>query len=258
MLKKEFQKFKKFVFDLDGTVWYWDELVPGAKEVIETLQEDGKEVFFLTNNSMLSPEGFFRKLEEFGLKTDVFHIISSSEIILNYLREKKANKIFCMSLKETEDYFKNNGLEISEDPDYVVVIYNREGDMKIMKAAELVSRGVPFITNATGKVWVLKDKRLPGTGIFVEKVENLSGGKVEVVGKPSDFSVLYTKNKYSLNPEETIMFGDSLNSDRNFARKSGWKFGFVLTGEYTKSDSEKLNDNEKPDFILDSVKDIFK
>ncbi len=253
MLKKEFRKFRNFVFDLDGTVWYWDELIPGVKETIEHLQKEGREIYFVTNNSMLSPEGFLKKLKGFGLKTDIFHITSSPEMVLEYLKKKGAKKIFCMSLKETRDYFKRNGLEISEEPDCVVVNYNEEGEEKIKKAAEFVSKGIPFITNATGKLWVLSGKKLPGTGVFVEKVEKLSGMKVEVVGKPSDFSVSYVRNKYSLNPEETVMFGDSLNSDIKFARKLGWAFAFVLTGEYTGEDLEKIE--EKPDFVLESVKD---
>ncbi|UCG95171.1 MAG: HAD hydrolase-like protein [archaeon] len=119
----------------------------------------------------------------------------------------------------------------------------------------MVSRGVPAVTNGRGKVWALKDKRLPGTGVYVEKVENMSGRRVEVAGKPSDFSVGYVKSKFKLNPKETVFFGDSLNSDMKFARKLGWAFAFALTGEYGREDLEKV---EKPDFVLENLREILK
>ncbi|UCG95172.1 MAG: hypothetical protein JSV92_03965 [archaeon] len=90
MLREEFSGFKNFVFDLDGTVWYWDQLVPGAKEALETAAAEGKEIYFVTNNSMLSPEGFVRKLEKLGVKTETSRLVCSPEIIVHYLKEKNA------------------------------------------------------------------------------------------------------------------------------------------------------------------------
>ena len=257
MLRKEFGQFKNFVFDIDGTIWYWDELIEGAKEAIEALRAEGKEVFFVTNNSMLSPEGFVKKLKSLGIETDKFHVTCSNEMIVTYLKENGVKRIFCLALEEAKKYFKESGFEFSESaPECVVIIYNEESEEKLRKAAELMREGVPAITNATGKKWVLKGKVLPGTGVFVEKVEKLSGKKVEIVGKPSDFSVAYVKNKYNLNPSETIFFGDSLNSDRLFAKKLGWRFAFVLTGEYTMEDLAALPENDRPEFVIDSVKEI--
>ncbi len=245
--------FRNFVFDLDGTVWYWDRLVPGAREFLDKLHKEGKQVYFVTNNSMLSPSGFVSKLESLGIITEEFRLTCSLELILQYLRQEGARKIFCVSKKEAKEYFVREGMELSEEPDYVVVVYNDEQE-RLEKAAKLVSRGTPFITNATGMKWPLGGRTLPGVGVFVKKVEELSGAKAEVIGKPSDFSVSYVKNKYGLEPGETIFFGDSLKSDLEFAKKLGWAFAFVATGEYTKEDLKKLA-GKKPDFVLEKLGD---
>ena len=39
--------FKGFIFDLDGTVYRGDSLIPGADRVIRLLREKGKKVVFL-------------------------------------------------------------------------------------------------------------------------------------------------------------------------------------------------------------------
>jgi ribonucleotide monophosphatase NagD (HAD superfamily) len=40
-----------FVFDLDGCVWQGERLNPGAAETLAALQQAGRGVAYLTNNS---------------------------------------------------------------------------------------------------------------------------------------------------------------------------------------------------------------
>ena len=87
-----FEKYKCFVFDLDGTIWWWSELCPGAKEVVDTLRDEGKEVYFLTNNSMLSPQGFVERLGKLGIKTEVDKIICPADFIATFLTFNKLIK----------------------------------------------------------------------------------------------------------------------------------------------------------------------
>jgi len=254
MLKKEFQKFKNFVFDLDGTFWYWDELTPGARELYELLRKEGKEVYFVSNNSMLPPHEYDEKLKELGVDVEPERITCSVEIIAKYLKENKMKKIFCLSRPEVRDFFAESGFEITEDADCVVVTYHDIEDGEVRKAAEIARGGVPIITNAKGMVWALKDRQLPGVGVIVKKVEDLSGKKAKMVAKPSQCLAKDIDKKYSMEAEETVFFGDSLNSDLKFADLMGWKFAFVLTGHYTMEDLKKRN--EEPDFVLKDLGEV--
>ena len=42
--------YEGYVFDLDGTIYLGDELLPGARRLISKLRELGKRVVFLSNN----------------------------------------------------------------------------------------------------------------------------------------------------------------------------------------------------------------
>ena len=254
MLKKDFQDFKNFVFDLDGTFWYWDELTPGAKELFEFLVKEGKGVYFVSNNSMLAPHHYDEKLKELGVEVDERMVTCSVEVIVEYLKTKGIRKIFCLSRPEVTDFFSKSGFEITEDAECVVVTYHDIEEGEIKKASEIALRGVPVITNARGKVWALKGRNLPGVGVIVEKVEKMSGKKARTVAKPSEFLAGYIDKKYSLDPEKTVFFGDSLNSDLVFARMMGWKFAFVLTGHYTREDMDKRED--KPDYVLETLEEV--
>ena len=52
MLDKEiFRDVKYYVADLDGTVYLGNDLIDGAKDFFRLVRENGKDFYFLTNNS---------------------------------------------------------------------------------------------------------------------------------------------------------------------------------------------------------------
>jgi len=54
--------YEGYVFDLDGTIYLGDDLLPGAKRLIEKLRELGKKVVFLSNNPTKDPQMYAEKL----------------------------------------------------------------------------------------------------------------------------------------------------------------------------------------------------
>ena len=42
------------LFDLDGTIYYGSKLIPGADRVVNKYRQEGKKIFFMTNNSTKS------------------------------------------------------------------------------------------------------------------------------------------------------------------------------------------------------------
>ena len=53
---------KAYVFELDGTVYLGNTLLPGAKEAIGKIREEGKRLLFLSNNPLRTREITFRSL----------------------------------------------------------------------------------------------------------------------------------------------------------------------------------------------------
>ena len=61
--------YEGYVFDLDGTIYLGDELLPGAQRLVLKLRELGKRVIFLSNNPTKDPKMYAEKLGELGLET---------------------------------------------------------------------------------------------------------------------------------------------------------------------------------------------
>src|ERR671916_1983083 len=69
--------YEGYVFDLDGTIYLGDELLPGAKRLILKLRELGKHVIFVSNNATKDPRMYAEKLDGLGLKTPPSEIVNT-------------------------------------------------------------------------------------------------------------------------------------------------------------------------------------
>ena len=57
---------KGFICDMDGVIYHGNRLLPGAKEFVQWLNENGKNYLFLTNSSERSPKELQQKLRRMG------------------------------------------------------------------------------------------------------------------------------------------------------------------------------------------------
>ena len=58
------------VMDCDGVIWQGDTLLPGARESIALLREQGKRLVFVTNNSNKSRKQYVYKFEQLGIAVE--------------------------------------------------------------------------------------------------------------------------------------------------------------------------------------------
>ena len=69
--------YEAYIFDLDGTIYLGDELLPGAKRLINALRERGKAVRFVSNNPTKDPMMYAEKLARLGLPTPLGEIVNT-------------------------------------------------------------------------------------------------------------------------------------------------------------------------------------
>ena len=60
---------RTYIFDLDGTVYLGNVMLPFAGEAISTLRELGKRTVFLSNNPSQTRNQYAQKLTRLGLQT---------------------------------------------------------------------------------------------------------------------------------------------------------------------------------------------
>lgn len=245
-----FDRFKTFIFDLDGTIWNWKTLFPGVRKTIENLKSKGKQVLFVTNNSLLPQRGLIKKLKNFGIDLKKNELINSSFVIAEYLRNKNA-KVFAIG-KGIRDELKKANVKITErSPNYLVVGQDLNFNFqKLTKAYDTLERGAKFLTAARGQIYYIGDKPYPATGVLVKAIEHMSNRRALLLGKPSIY-MLTMVNMFVCSPmKKTVLFGDELDSDILLGKRAGYYTVLVRTG------IDKEAGRIKPDLIIDSVADI--
>jgi len=150
-----------FIFDCDGVIWKGDTLIPEAAAALDTLRRRGKRLFFITNNSTRTREGFRAKFTKLGVPVATEEIFSSS---------------FAAAL-----YLQQNPLPAHKNKVYVV---GQEGISQELELAGIPSLGGAADSDKAGRQW--------GPGSMVET--DPAVGAV-VVGMDTDIN--YYKIQYA-------------------------------------------------------------
>lgn len=79
-------------FDCDGVVWGLFAPIPGSCEVVNKLKEIGKNVYYVTNNSLHSRAEILEKTKKLKLNADENEIICSAHVIASHLKKIKFDK----------------------------------------------------------------------------------------------------------------------------------------------------------------------
>jgi arabinose operon protein AraL len=252
--------FKGFIFDLDGTVYRGDSLIPGADRVIRLLREKGKKVVFLSNKPIQTREDYAAKLTQLGIPTQSEEVINSTFVMTNYLKKIAPQvRLFVVGEPPFIGELKRAGFKITDEPkgiEYVVVAFDRTFDyQKLNIAFQAIKLGAHFVATNPDRTCPVEGGEIPDCAGMIAAIEAVTGKKVEIiVGKPSPLIIQTALEVMALKPEDCILIGDRLETDIKMGRESGMATGIVLTGV---TDEKTLKESSiHPDFIFQSIADI--
>ncbi len=255
MLKKFFKRFDNFIFDLGGTTWKWNFLIKGFEEVYQILENFGKNIYFFTDNTLLTREGYVNKLKSFGIETDINRIITPSLVAAKLFKGKK---VFCIGEGLITDLRKGDVKVTSSNADAVLIGLDRSLNYeKLAKAVELVLKGVKFYKTSKNNVFMFGEKLLPGTGAISKVIELTTGKKSELLGSPSKHMVREF-DSLGLDSKKTVLFGDECDSDIALGNMLGYTTVLVTTGRDKEVDYLKARGVNEPNLIIKSVKGILR
>src|SRR5680860_419930 len=74
-----------YIFDLDGTIYLGDEILPGAANVIATLRRLDRRILFLSNNPTRASRDNVAKLARFGISVPPREVLNTVETMTAWL-----------------------------------------------------------------------------------------------------------------------------------------------------------------------------
>jgi arabinose operon protein AraL len=252
--------YRGFIFDLDGTVYLGERLLPGAKAAVAALRESDRRLCFLSNKPIASRADYAAKLTRLGIPADVDEVINSSYVLARWLaRESPGSRVFVIGEPPLTAELEAAGLEPVEGPqaDWVVVAFDRTFDYrKLDVALQAVTRyGARLIGTNPDRTCPVEDGEIPDAAGMIGAVEGVTGRKVEpIVGKPSPITLEVTLARLGLTAAECAIVGDRLETDIAMGKAAGLGTILVLTGITREGDPGIAR--WQPDHVLRSLDDL--
>lgn len=254
--------YDAYIFDLDGTIYLGDELLPGARRLINELRGRGKAVRFVSNNPTKDPMMYAEKLARLGLPTSIEEIVNTVITMTRWLLANHPNAVvFPISEAPLIRALADVGIRMSSNPaevDIVIASYDRGFTYeKLQIAFDAIwyyKRARLIATNPDPYCPIAGGRGEPDAAAVIAAIEACTGTKCEtVVGKPDPVMLQATLAGLDVDPADCAMVGDRLSTDIRMALNAGMASILVLTGETSINDLKHLSPQERPNFVLERV-----
>jgi HAD superfamily hydrolase (TIGR01450 family) len=265
LLRRPEELFDGYVFDLDGTLYLGESLLPGAARLLRALRELDRGIAFASNNPTRTPAQYVEKLAGLGVQAAEHEVVNSLAITVDWVLAQCPDAcVFVIGEQPLISALHDAGVRLSEDPheiDLVIASFDRTLEYRKLQIAFDV-------------LWRREDTRLvatnpdpycptpnggePDAAAVIAALEASTGHRCELhFGKPGQPMMDAVTGRLGLPAERCLMAGDRLYTDVAAANTAGMRGALVLTGETSAQSLEAVAAAEAPDYILGRIDQLF-
>jgi len=253
-------RYDGYILDLDGTVYRGDALIPGAREKIAWLRQNGRRVVFLSNKPLEPRSAYAAKLTRLGIPVADADVINSTQALMRYLRAyHPGERLYVIGETAMLDELRAEGFALTEDVaqiQIVVAAFDRTLTYhKLNTGHQALIRGARFLATNGDRTCPVEGGEIPDCAGVIAFLEATTGRCVEaIVGKPSPHIVAAAAERLGVPLERCLMVGDRLATDMTMGRSAGVDTALVLTGV---TDRQALAESDiRPTYVLDSMASV--
>ncbi|HWC42920.1 MAG TPA: HAD-IIA family hydrolase [Actinomycetota bacterium] len=254
--------FQGYIFDLDGTVYLGDELLPGAARLLARLRELDRRVAFVSNNPTRDQAMYVDKLRRLGVQVSEPEVLNTVVTMTSWLvRHHPDATVFPIAEEPLRRALASAGIRMSDRPeeiDIVVASYDRGFDyrkLQIAFDAIWFHRRARLVTTNPDRYCPFPGGRgEPDAGAIVAAIEACTGATCEVnAGKPDPLMLEAAMDLLGLAAGDCVMVGDRLATDIRMARAAGMASALVLTGDTTEVALAAAPEEDRPTWVLERI-----
>jgi NagD protein len=263
--------FSAYLFDLDGTVWLTEELVPGARaeparrhellpdasETIRVLRARGRRIAFMTNNADGTRESFAQELSDLGIPCTPDAVICTAFVMGRYLSSQlPGSRCYVIGPDPLREELCRAGLSLRDRPgdiDFVVVGIDRDFTYhKLQTAFEAIRAGARLVATNPDPWVPAAHGDLADIGALIAAIEVASDHKLDkLVGKPDPFIVQIALEHLGEQPADCLIVGDQLETDVLAGQRAGVPAALLLRDARVASKLQHWR--PQPDLLLESL-----
>ncbi|SPP88733.1 pyridoxal phosphate phosphatase [Drosophila guanche] len=275
--------FDRVLSDIDGVVWNVESSVPRAVDGYAALQRAGKDVVFVTNNSVRTVDQCVRRFEKLGLHVAPQQVWHPAQSIVLYLRDIQfEGLIYVIASAPFKAVLREAGYQLLDGPNEFIeesydslakTIFDRQPvraviiDVDFNLTSPKLLRAHMYLRHpeclliggATDRLLpVAKGVNIIGPGPFASILVEASGQQALTLGKPGrELGELLIKRLKISEPHRVLMVGDMLAQDIRFGRQCGFQTLLVLSGGCSLEQLQaETSPDLVPDYYADTVADV--
>ncbi len=252
--------YEGYIFDLDGTIYLGDTLLPGAAALLAQLRASGKRLAFLSNNPTRTREQYVAKLRQLGLEAHLQEVVNSSSVMVQWLLDHAPGAtLFVLGEQPLIGELQTAGFSLSEEAgaiQFVVASFDRTFVYhKLQVAFDAIRAGARLIATNADRYCPVPGGGQPDAAAIIAAIEACTATRCElVVGKPSPIMAQTVSAILGLPPARCLMVGDRLETDISMGATAGMATALVLTGASSRDDLATAP--HQPSYVLETLHEL--
>lgn len=254
--------FAAYLFDLDGTIYLGESLLPGVRELLYGLRFLNVPVRFLSNNPTKSRDEYVVRLHRLGIEVEAEEIVTSVQTMVTWLLANHPGAtVYPIAEQPLIAALDDAGIRRSENPaeiDIVIASYDRTFEYRKLQIAFdaiwFEKRAFLISTNPDRFCPFPGGRGEPDAAGIVAAIEATTGTVCRLTtGKPSRLMLDLALTPLGIEASRCVMVGDRLTTDIAMANEAGMASVLVLTGETTREMLEGSLPSMRPTIVLDRI-----
>lgn len=257
--------YRAYLFDLDGTIYLGDEVLPGARELLAELRRQEVPVRFLSNNPTRDPEQYVTKLAAMGIVATTAEVINPVVTTVAWLLASHPDAVvFPIAEEPLHAALRAAGITISSDPSEIGIViasYDRGFDYaKLQIAFDALwfhRRAFLVQTNPDRYCPYPGGRGEPDCAAITAAITASTGVECRhSFGKPDPIMLTTALATLpGISAVDVVMVGDRLQTDIAMAVAAGMDSALMLTGDTT-ADEAAAETEHRPTYVLNRLDQV--
>jgi HAD superfamily hydrolase (TIGR01450 family) len=262
----DFSPYAAVLLDLDGTIYHEDHALPGAVNLIRSLQNNAH-CFACLSNSTSSPERIMKRLQTMGLDLEPEQIYTAAAAACDFVltdlpRKQSKPRIFNLASEAVGEMLEGSvdWVRTGDEPcDGIIVgtstnVFATEDRQRI--ALQLARRGATVLGICADRVYPSPRGVEFGAGALAWMLAYAANVTPIFAGKPQKIFFDELCRRLSVQPSACLLIGDNLESDVMGARAVGMKTVLTMTGVTGPQELAAVTEDRRPDFIVADLNEL--
>ena len=251
---------RAIMIDIDGTILRGNLALPGLVDFFNFLNEHDIQFQVTSNNATKTLSAYQQKISAFGVNLSINNILTCSTVTALYVQEKyPGGKAYMIGQSGLEEALTQAGIQIisgmNGKADAVVVGGDYSLTYEKLKYASLhIQRRAEFIGTNPDLLYPTDEGLVPECGMTLVALQTATQVKPVIMGKPNHFMFDLGMKKMGVQPIETAMLGDRLETDIQGGKNAGMKTILVETG--VDNQASVVTKGIQPDLVVRNLPEL--